>query len=224
MRALLFLPLLVGCSAGIDLGRATALAAGETRYSAGFETSYLTVSLQPGEATPAPWGALETGVHHGFGHNLELGARAWGFGFPWLVNTLGVAGDAKLQVVHGPGPDVALALSLAYHRAALGGTPTHVGEVTVPVLVGFDVGRSQLVVSPRFRAGVIGSVGQVPITLGAGGVGLAWYLPVRRVELAPEVIVTYSPIALDGEVKAADKRGGWEIELGGAVSFGRRKQ
>ncbi len=223
MRALLLLPLLPGCAAGIDLGRATALSAGETRYSAGVETSYLTVSLQPGEAAPAPWAALETGVHHGLGHNFELGARAWGFGLPWLFNTLGVAGDAKLQVVHGAGPDVALALSLAYHRAALGGTPTHVGEVTVPVLVGFDLGESQFVVSPRFRGGVVGSVGQVPIVLGGGGLGVAWYLPVRRLEVAPEVIVTYSPIALDGEVKSADKRGGWVIEVGGAVSFGRQK-
>jgi hypothetical protein len=83
--------LLAACAPAIDFGRATTLAAGEVRYSGGAELSILAADLRPDQPVPLPWANLSAGVHAGLTDRVEVGGRAWGFGWPGLFTTFGLA-------------------------------------------------------------------------------------------------------------------------------------
>lgn len=217
-----FALLLQGCAATMDLGRATTLEKGDVRWSGGFEPSLMTAGLRKDQASPIPWAQLETGVHVGVTDKLELGGRAWGFGWPGWFSTFGVAADAKVQLhtarFRGD-PHLATGLSLSWHSPALGGQPWSVFGATVPLLVGFDVKRSQLVFGPRATGWYVGSYGQTPLWTGAVGAGVGWSIRTGHLELFPELVWMYSPLNFDGTRHEPERTGAEALHLGFGVAW-----
>lgn len=204
-------PLLAGCAYGLDLGRATTLGAGETRWSGGAELTTITAVPTSEDAAGIPWLQLEGGWHRGFTPAVEAGARVWGFGYPYWFTTTGAAADVKIQVHRSAfrgDPHLALGASLGWHRPSLGGQPWQVGGLEVPLFVGYDLGRSQLVLTPRLGAWVGGGYGMRTLVTGSGGLGIGVACPVgERWELTPELLWEWSPIGFDGVVRDGEHVG-----------------
>lgn len=218
--------LLLGCAAGLNLGRATVLAPGEVEVAAGVDATVLSARMGPDTDALLPWPQLALSAHGGVAHDWELGGRAWAFGWPGYFLTLGFAADTKVQVHRSQdpaAPDLALVLSAVYHRPALGGAPWHIGGPQAALLIGCPVGRGELTLSPRAGAWYVTSYGQAPIFTVSGGVGLAWAIPVGRVDLVPEVVWQRSPLHFDGALREPQGRGAGGIELGMSVRWGRRR-
>ena len=93
-----------------------------------------------------------------------------------------------------------------------GGKPVDLQGVTphgatVPLLVGFDVGKSQFVFGPRAVGWYVGSYGQAPLWTGAVGGGVGWSIRLGRAELFPEVVWMYSPIQFAGAIHTPERTG-----------------
>ncbi len=220
----MILLLLLACAAGLDLGRATTLEPGVSRIGTGTELQLLRIDQRPGEATfPAPWIQVTAGWHLGLPKDWEVGARAWGMAIPYTVSSVGLAVDAK-HLVHRSGgkagPHIAVGASAWWHAPSLGGAWWHVGGLTLPVFLGYDIKRSQLVLTPRVVAALESSYGQAPVSMFALGAGVAWDLAVgKRLHVTPEVAWTWSPLGFDGEVQTADRTGARNFETGIGISW-----
>ena len=204
----------------MDLGRATTLDPGEVRWSGGMEGTVLRAGLRQEQETPLPWVQLGTGVHVGVTDKIEVGGRAWGFGWPGLVTTFGLAADTKYQVHRSRfrgDPHLATGLSFAWHSPAFGDQPWTMLGLTAPLLVGFDVGKSQFVFGPRVSGWFVGSYGQAPIWSGSAGVGAGWSIRKGRFEVFPELYWEYSPISLGGAIPSEGRVGAEGFHL--AVGF-----
>lgn len=213
----------VGCATQSGMGRARVLPEGESELFGIAQASVLSARLTPGEPVPLPWIQVGAGWHRGYGGGLELGARLWGGSFLSL-STLGIALDAKLQLVQSPEPtrgvDVATGLSLAYHVGDLGGWPWNGPTATVPLLVGFNLGRLHLVLGPRGGVTWVTGQGQAPLLLGFGGLSLGMEMRLhRQFSLMPELVLLYSPVSFDGTRVDAPQRGASLAELGLGVSY-----
>jgi hypothetical protein len=214
--------LLAACAPAIDFGRATTLAAGEVRYSGGAELSILAADLRPDQPVPLPWANLSAGVHAGLTDRVEVGGRAWGFGWPGLFTTFGLAADAKYQITRSRftgDPNVATGLSLGWHSPALGNQPWTVFSATAPLLVGFDIGKSQLVFGPRAAGYYATSYGQRAIWTGAVGGGVGWSVRLGHAEIFPEVLWMWSPLNWDGALHQDDRYGARGLHAGVAFSW-----
>lgn len=214
---------LLGCVSSLDLGRATTLAPGETRWSVTGEGSLIGQELAPENPNQVPWGQVGAGWHTGVSERLEVGARVSGFGIPGYFSTFGVSGDSKIQVVRG-GTDIAVGLDATYYRPSLGGAPWHLGALVLPIFFGWDVGRGQIVASPRGSVWVAGSYGQEPIVVPGAQVGLAWVIAAGPIELTPELVGGYAGVGFDGTVHDPDRTGAWALEGGMSIGWrtGRR--
>ena len=215
----MILLVLAGCATSMDLGRATTLDPGEARWSGGLAYSTISPRLSSETDYTTPWIQLEAGYHRGLGDRWEAGGRAWGMGWPTLFTTVGLAIDGKYQV-HRGAVDLALAASAIYYRPALGGAPWHVGGVQLPLLVGFDMGPHQLVLSPRVGAWAWGAYGQTAQSTWSAGLGVAMAFDLGAVELTPEYAWSWSPVSFNGEVIDAGKLGVSGSEIAVAISWG----
>ena len=207
-----------GCASGLDLGRATTLAVGEERWSAGAHYAGTSPHLTDESDFALPWVQAEAGYHRGISPRVEAGGRVWGFGWPYLFTTVGGAVDGKVQLLRGP-VNVALAGSIQAQRDAIGGAPMTIGGVTVPLLVGFDMGPHQWVFSPRVGLWAEGSYGQRPIVAASVGLGTGVWFDLGPVELAPEICWQWSPVGFDGTVHVPERSGLGGVELGLGVSW-----
>lgn len=178
--------LLTGCVGALDLSRATPLAPGELAIQAGGGV-VLPVPAEGGELTPYFGGAAS--VHGGVVRGLELGGEAGlfstGSGLVGPVEYVGVHAKIGLTDPDSGGP---LHLSLDPHLRGFG-SPTSFGDlgVDVPLLLGLDVGRSQLVLAPR-----VGLYGPPSGPVVTGGVSAAWSQPFgERVELLTGVSTSF---------------------------------
>jgi hypothetical protein len=222
LAPLVALALLSGCASTLDLGRATTLPRGTTRYGAGLEASAITIGTPAGAVLP--FLQVETSLHHGLTDRVEVGARAWGLGYAGYFSTFGLALDGKLQLRRSTGrrdPALATGLSVAYYRPALGGTPWNIVGITAPLLVGFDVGRSQLVFGPRASAYVGGSYGQATLVTAGFGAGVGVAIGTSDTfEVTPELTVTWNTLGLNGTVERPGRPGTAAVELGMGVAWG----
>jgi hypothetical protein len=139
-----------GCASQIGMGRATTLEPGHTSIQSSLELDVAAPKIRAeGRAAPAPWAHIGLGVHHGVARGVELGGRAWYFGAPGHLS-FGAAFDTKVQMFRTErGLTVSAVASLGYHQAQLGFTPWHSFTGFVPILIGQDFGKHQLVFGPR---------------------------------------------------------------------------
>ncbi len=209
--------LATGCVSGTGLGRATTLPRGTTQASTWVEASALTARLA-GPIT-VPWGLVGLGVRRGVHERVELGLRVSGAWLPWL-DTIGGLVDAKVQLRRRPaGLDVALAQSAGWRMVRYGGAPWHAFDAVTTLLVGYNLGRHQLVGGVRGGYQVFGARGQELVHLGhlSLSLGAAFALS-SRWELTPEVAVGWTPTRFNGESDDDSRRGTGALQLSLALS------
>lgn len=171
----LLFSLLSGCAGVLDLGRATPLAPGDVQFTAAGSVSGL-----PGSPSVLP--AFGAGVHAGVAPRLELGGTV-------VAHSYGLAGDLDAKVALTPverhGFHLALGPRVGVSSVVLGELSSSlVARAELPVLLGWDLGRSQVVLAPT--VGVVGGE-RWALQLGASA-GVA--IPVGRVELQPTLGVS----------------------------------
>ena len=209
----------LGCGSQTGWGRATPMAPDRARVTLGVDASLLSANLTTEEPVRLPWLQLQGGSHRGIADGVEVGGRAWAFGLPRRFYTAGVAADVKVALARaraaGSGTDIALGGSLGYQRVDLGGQPWHVPSLMVPLLVGHNFGRHQLVYGPRAAVMAVSSYGQNPLLTYWGGasVGFAWRVT-QTMDLQPEAVFIYSPVPFNGEGAGEKQRGLSSLSLG----------
>ena len=210
--AVALVSLSAGCFSGAGLGRATTLPVGQTRVGGWIEASALTAQLA-GPIT-LPWGLVGVGVQHGVHPRVEVGGRFTGGWLPWL-DGMSLTGDVKVQLRRSPGGlDVAAVQSVGWHVARYGGAPWHALDVLTALMLGWNLGRHQLVGTVRGGYQLFGArgqervhVGHVDLSLGfVGRVSTHW-------EIIPEVMVSWSPTRFNGESQSDDRVGTGMLQL-----------
>ncbi|RMG20446.1 MAG: hypothetical protein D6729_02815 [Deltaproteobacteria bacterium] len=171
----------------------------------------------PGPPVTLPWPNLMAGYRRGVLPWLDAGGRAWGFWVPGFF-TFGVAADAKVQLLRGEGAqrwDLALAPTLHWQQANLGGAATHTFGMMLPLLIGWNLNeRVQLIFSPRLTHQIVTSATQHTIGLTYVGLGIGVTAPVaENLLLLPEVIVQYTPVSFNGTVVESSRRGLTTVEF-----------
>ena len=183
------LGLLLGCVGAVDLGRATVLAPGDVELVAG--GGGLARGDVPATSTDTGAYGAAVGLRGGVAPRLELGAT---------VGTVGMTGG---NVVHG-GVDAKVALTapgasthvavdprFAGGSLSLTGAPLYVADL--PLLFGWDVGRSQAIVSPHVAAVFGRKPDGAPVAAyGAVGQRAGWALSLGGVDLLPAVEVSWT--------------------------------
>jgi len=227
MRRALLLFLLVlpaGCASQTGFGRATTMPEGELQGQAGLTATLGSAQMTPGERTLLPYLDLSAGVRYGLAEDFEVGGRVWGAGIRGL-GTWGVSADTKIGLLRseeeGSGWNVAVATGAAYHQILIGGTPSHLFSLTVPLLVGVDLGRDQLVFGPRVTGQVWTGQGQGSIETLSYGLSLAYAIALGETwELTPEIVATGTPVSFNGEIDDDDRNGAGFLHVG--LSLGHR--
>jgi hypothetical protein len=209
-----------GCASQIGMGRATTLEPGHTSMQSSLQLDVAAPKMRAeGKPVPAPWAHIGFGIHHGVARGLEIGGRAWYFGRPGDLS-FGGAFDTKVQMFRtDKGLTVSAASSFGYHQAQLGYTPWHSFTGFVPILIGQDFGKHQLVFGPRAGLTLWAGEGQNTIKLPWAGasVGFSFGTDVKAF-LMPELVVVYSPISLNGMVEN-EKFGAWGVQLGFSATY-----
>lgn len=221
-----------GCASQVGMGRATTLAKGGVRLGMALEGSVLSAQLTPTQPVPGPWAHMVLGTHVGVTDDVEVGGRLWGFALPGLFADIGGALDTKVQLRRSPpgnrGLDVAAALSLSYTHPTLGGAPWHVFGGTLPLLLGFNFGRHQLVLGPRVADFVVTGYGQNAINAFYFGASVGFHARFRETfDFSPEILWMYSPTSFGGEGSDDDLRVGvnaLQLGIGGSWELGAKRE
>ena len=222
--ALLIVVALAACAPPGGLLRARTLPPSASQMTGGVEVGVAAPSNTENDAK-LPWLNFTAGYRRGISEDVELGARVMAIGVKGF-NALGVAGDVKVQLKKsedpGTGVDIATGLVLAYQQPRLGTTPWHIGSAVVPLLIGHNFGKHQLIWGPRIAYEVWTGEGQDPIQMyyAGGSVAFAWRLS-KHFEFVPELAMLYSPIQLGGEAAAENQTGAvfTQLTLGMSWSF-----
>ncbi len=221
----------LGCAPQVGLGRATALRPGQTRIGMALVPSFESAQLRPEQPVTGPWARFLLGVHAGVSDRFEIGGRAWFFSVPTLGTEFGGAIDTKMSLRRPPdgrGTSLSTVLSLSYYQPRMPGAPWHVYGATLPLLIGFDIGRSQLVLGPRVSFYGISAYGMETIAHGGIGLSVGFFGRVKQTfDISPEVVVMWSPVPFGGEGTIDAQRIGassLQLSLGGAWELGQPRQ
>ncbi len=221
----MILLLLGACATALHLGRADVLPVGEATGGVGLEVQLVSAKMDVAETNTVPWVQVSGAYRRGVATGVEVGGRAWFMGIPRWFSTGGVGADVKIRLHTSrepADPHLAFAPGLAWQALWFGDTPVSVAELRAPLLLGYDIRRSQLVFAPRLSAAINAGPGQRPI-VGAGfGLGVAWHLPNRAgtIEWAPVFDWFWSPTNFEGVWFDPDKIGAGALQLGLSASWG----
>jgi hypothetical protein len=152
---------------------------------------------------PAPIPQLDAGARFGVVDGFDLGVKTWGVWTP-LLYFVGVATDAKIQLVRSASRDTGVDLALD----AMGGYQLVAGSDAYPIhtafggaqlLIGLNIeGGHSLVIGPTFLDQLNLSQGSHAVQAPFGGSSLAFYYRVDRMFLlAPEVALLWSPVGTE---------------------------
>ncbi len=202
------LALLAGCPSFSTMGTARTIPKGETKFHVGVGGMQLrgwSTDDATGELETLTLPQFELGVSHAVSDSAEVGGKIW---------FLGAEINSKFQLVRSPtdrgGLDVALAPAISFYplsgennagETATGGLVyTH-----LPVLFGFNVAGSQLVVGPRLSNTLVwGSAGSSSTTGSIFWAGGSLGFAIRAGDtfrILPEISIAY-PFAASSGTKA----------------------
>ncbi|MSQ00644.1 MAG: hypothetical protein EXR71_01980 [Myxococcales bacterium] len=173
--------LFLGCAGVLELGRATPLAPGEVRFAAGAAAGGVPTSTVSAGArfAAALHAGVAPGVEVGGGLAAAVALSALPLGFT------DAAIDAKLRLGKETDSRVHVALNPRL-RIGYAGASWSPRSAELPLLIGLDVGRGQLVAAPR--AGLLVGLGEQPGVLPQSGMSLGWAVPVSDdLELLPAI-------------------------------------
>jgi len=201
------LALLAGCPSFSTMGTARTIPKGETAFHVGVGGQQLrnweSSSSSGTESLTFP--AFEIGVSHAVSDSVEVGGKIW---------FLGAEINSKFQLLRsstpGSGIDLALAPALSFYplsgeNDAGQTTSGGLAFVHLPLLIGVNVGESQLVLGPRisntFLWGSAGGTSESASIFWLGGsLGFAWKLG-DTFRILPEIAVAY-PVGATSGTKA----------------------
>lgn len=208
------------CASSVGTGGARVLATGQQEVGMAVDLSLPSAQLGPSQPVAGIWPQFGFGYRRGLGANFEAGARVWGFGLPRYLFTFGGGVDARYGIFRAPnideGYDLTLGAGVAYHQVNVGGAPTHLAVVQVPLLFGVNIGDGdQIYFGPRFEdhyfsgEDVVGvNSAFVGFSLGFVWRALAW------LEVRPEVVALYSPVPFNGTANDEQRRGLGVLQFG----------
>jgi len=198
----------MGCVPQSGVGRATTLEPGKHQLTVALEPAVVTPKFSATKDVSLPYVLPVLSYHRGLNERLEMGIRIWGIHTANFLDSYGGALDTKVQFYRSKSWHIAAAGAAGYHTLVLGGAHWHVGHLTLPFLLGANLGDHQFVFGPRLALGVLGAYGMNPVATYWGGlsVGFAWRVG-RLVQLFPEVVWLYSPVRFGGEDTTSKERG-----------------
>jgi hypothetical protein len=215
-----------GCATSLDLARVRTLGPGEQRVSGGLDIVGISPRLLPEQPINVPWLLPQAGWRAGIGARTDAGFHVSAFGLPTVFATIGVSGDLGWQLREGGtgrGTALVLGAAVSYLRPSFGGTPWHVGSVTLPFTASWAMGPHWFLLSPRASIWLEGARGQHPIGSAGLGLGLGTTFDVgRRWELTPEIVWNTAPLSFTGAVEDPERNGVTTAELG--LTFARTKR
>jgi hypothetical protein len=195
MRAVLLLMVLAwpaGCASYTTFKTARTLPPGRSEVLVA--TQLQGAATTDGRAAPMP--ELVAGARRGFAHRLELGVTGTLLPLGAYLTAASVEGTAKRQLWDSASGRWSLAVGagLAYRFTSSSDAVFEAVHVAVPLMMGLNLGRHQLVVSPTVGVQRWYGTGARPVTLPFAGasLGLVWQVR-RRVALLPEVTWADSP-------------------------------
>jgi hypothetical protein len=190
-RRLALLPalvLLAGCPSFSTMGTARTLPRGKGQFFVAPGGMVLQDFQQDSAGQDQSFGlpSVEFGGRYGVTDDVEVGAKVW---------LLGAEIDTKFALLRSPsadaGLDVSLAPAISLYPFSAGDQNVTYAWVHLPLLVGVNLGGSQLVVGPRVSGMFLTGSGDDVSALWLGGsLGYAWKLA-DGFRILPEVSVAY---------------------------------
>jgi hypothetical protein len=188
---------LAGCTAMSTIKTATTVPRGQNQYifalegNGGAPVEFPVKPLLP---------ELVAGVRRGLTERVEVGGKLTTLPLGRFVTTAGLEGQVKVQLRRRSDSRLVLAVGPAagFRYVASSGASMQVTYATVPLLVGIDVGRHQIVVSPEAGLQLWTSAGSSPIWAPMAGLslGFVWRLG-QRFALVPEIAAYRTTVAID---------------------------
>jgi hypothetical protein len=201
---LLLMTASLGCASATTLGTARTLEPGV---------------LQPSVSVKAPMPLLEVGVRRGLTESVDVGARVGGY-FSTPMTVLSVAADSKVQlrrsVDPGSGWDFAVVPGAGYEQAVVGGQRLHSVHFSLPLLLGKNLGRHQLIFGPRLIDQILWNRDSETINVLFYGtsVAFAWRIS-EKVQLIPEASLLISGASVNASNGSVIGQLGLGVLLGG---------
>jgi hypothetical protein len=194
---LALLGLSAACTAMSTVKTATTVPAGETRVFAAVEAN----GGAPMELPVKPLlPELVVGVRHGVSGRVELGGKLTTLPLGRRVTTGALEGQVKVQLRRRPDSPLEIALGPAAGFRWIGssGASMQVSYLTLPLLLGWNLGRHQLVLAPEAGLQLWTSAGSSEVWAPVAGLslGFVWRIG-QRFALVPEATAYRSTVALD---------------------------
>ncbi len=190
-RRLALLPallLLAGCPSFSTMGTARTLPKGKGQFFVAPGGMVLKDFQRDSNGQYESFGlpTVEFGGRYGVSDGVEVGGKVW---------MMGAELDTKFALLRAPtadaGLDLALAPSLSFYPFTSGDQNATYGWLHLPLLVGVNLGGSQLVVGPRVSGMLItGSGDDISAIWLGGSLGYAWKVG-DGFRVLPEVSVAY---------------------------------
>ena len=186
---------LIGCSSFTTYKTATPLRKGKTMTVVAPQVN----AAGPKETGKAPFPEVAVSVRHGLTDKLEVGGTLSGLPLGQAMSALGFEAQGKRHMWRSSSGrvDVALAGGVGYQVFATSGATFEMIHANLPVIVGINLGRHQLVLAPNLSWQRWYSTGARPVDVGAYGssLGFRWQVS-RRFAILPEFSWARSPTAL----------------------------
>lgn len=210
------LAMLGACSSHTTYKHATPLGAGTSKVSVAPQMS--TVAGEDGATLPYP--ELAFAMRRGITDRLDVGGAVSMLPLGRLFSSIAFEGSLQHQLYHSPSGrfELALGAGAGYRASATAGAVFETVHASVPLILGINLGRHQLVLSPYGSWQRWYSEGTPPVDIPALGtsIGLYWQIT-ERVALHPELAGAWSPVEIN-------ERGETSLgHIGVAVVFGRRR-
>jgi len=143
---------------------------------------------------------LVAGVRRGVTDRVEVGAKLTTLPLGRRVTTAALEGEVKVQLRRRPDSrlEIAVGPAAAFRYVSSSGASMQVTYATLPLLIGVDVGRHQIVVAPEAGVQLWTSAGSSPIWVPMTGLslGFVWHIG-QRFTLVPEVAAYRSSVSID---------------------------
>lgn len=207
--------LAVGCASHTTYRHAKPLGDGKTQVNVAPQIN----SARPADGQAAPYPELAIMVKRGMNERLDVAGTATVLTLGRAYNAFGFEAMGQYHLYQSPGGriDISAALGLGYRVAATTGAAFEAIHASAPVILGVNIGRSQLVMSSFVSWQRWYSEGTNPVAIPASGMSIGYYWQITRgFALHPEMSFARSAVRLND--KGESNLG----HIGIAMVWGRR--
>jgi hypothetical protein len=188
---------LAGCASYGTMTSARPVAPGASEVTTALELDGAGV-VEDDLRVPSP--SLAVQVRRGVREDVDIGGKLSILPFADALTTLGVEAQARWRFAGSDTSrfELAVAPSLGWRGTESSGARWDAGHAVVPLIVGWNLGRHQLYLSPKVGWQRWWSRGAMPVDVPFAGAGLGFTWRVReRWSIVPEATALRSPTSLD---------------------------